>query len=331
MNENKNKTWKQIFSESVTSLPQLCELLELNVADFNHIAMQTEFPLRVPRGFVARMQKGNLQDPLLLQVLSQARENEVVPGYAKDPLEESKTNPIPGLLHKYKGRVLLTLSTGCAVHCRYCFRRHFPYHENTIGTKGWSRITQYIQADDSIEEVILSGGDPLLISDHLLKSFLHEVEKIPHVSRLRIHTRFPIVIPERMTEELQQLLTNTRLQTIMIVHCNHANEIDDTVRQAFSSLRNTSVTLLNQSVLLKGVNDSVNDLVQLSKALFEIGILPCYLHLLDKVAGSAHFEVSHEEACVLYKGLLQNLSGYLVPKLVREVPGFPYKKPIVFE
>lgn len=321
-----HQTWKKIFAESVTSLSQLCEILELDLSTFqSYDTAQSTFPLRVPRGFIERMQKGDRQDPLLLQVLPLAQESEVVQGYSIDPLQEKKHNPLPGVLHKYHGRVLFTLAGECAVHCRYCFRRHFPYNENRIGKKGWDRVLQYIRDDHSIAEVILSGGDPLLVSDSYLEKFVEELEAISHVQRLRIHSRLPIVIPERITSELTELLIGTRLQTVLVVHANHAREIDTSIKTAFSKLRNSQVTLLNQSVLLRGVNDSVPALVDLSKALFDAGILPYYLHRLDKVQGSAHFEVAAQQMQAIYRGVLKSLPGYLVPKLVSEQAGLPHK------
>jgi EF-P beta-lysylation protein EpmB len=322
----KTETWQVQLSQAVRSFSELCELLELQPSQFGSAAASMQqFPLRVPRGFVARMEKGNTEDPLLLQVLPQAIELEKFPGYSQNALQEKNQNPIPGLLHKYRSRVLLTLTGGCAVNCRYCFRRHFSYTENQIGKKELTTICNYLKNDPSIEEVILSGGDPLLLQDQALKNLIKELATIPTVKRLRFHTRFPVVIPERITEELIEILTNCRLQVVMVLHINHANEIDNSVKQIFLKLKQTSITVLNQAVLLKGVNNSGPQLIQLSQKLFEAGILPYYLHLLDKVDGSAHFEVPEKEAFELYEEIQANLSGYLVPKLVREVPGAPSK------
>ncbi|MDE3400159.1 MAG: EF-P beta-lysylation protein EpmB [Coxiella burnetii] len=286
------------------------------------------FALRVPRGFVERMEKGNPNDPLLLQILPQAHELIAYPGYSSDPLNEKQSNLIPGLLHKYHGRVLITLSGACAVHCRYCFRRHFPYEQNTPGRAGWSRIFDYLKANSSINEVILSGGDPLMIKDEALMGFVSNVQAILTIKRLRIHTRLPIVIPERITAELVNLLSRTRLQTTVVIHCNHPNEINQAVIDALDSLRRSKVSLLNQSVLLKNVNDDSKTLIDLSERLFDAGVLPYYLHLLDHVTGAAHFEVSEQKAQWFLAEMIKHLPGYLVPKFVREIPGALSKTPL---
>lgn len=285
------------------------------------------FPLRVPRGFVSRMQKGNPDDPLLRQILPMGDEIIANPEFTLDPLDEKSFNPIPGLLHKYQGRVLLTLAGACAVNCRYCFRRHFPYQENTP-RKEWKSILDYIAADTTIYEVILSGGDPLLAKDDYLSKCIHDLASISHLSILRLHSRLPIVLPQRITPELLAVLTATSLSTVMVVHCNHANELDDAVATAIEQLRRKKIMVLNQSVLLKGINDSVEALVTLSQQLFKFGILPYYLHLLDKVQGAAHFEVNESRAKVLIEGMRERLAGYLVPRLVKEQVAGKYKLPV---
>ena len=289
------------------------------------------FALRVPRGFVERMEKGNPNDPLLLQIFPQADELIAYPGYSSDPLNEKQSNLIPGLLHKYHGRVLITISGTCAVHCRYCFRRHFPYEQNTPGRTGWGRIFDYLKANSSIHEVILSGGDPLMIKDEILTAFVSNVQDILTIKRLRIHTRLPIVIPERVTPELVNLLSCTRLQTTVVIHCNHPNEINQTVINALSSLRGSKVSLLNQSVLLKNVNDDSKTLIDLSERLFDAGVLPYYLNLLDHVTGGAHFEVSEQKAQWFIAEMMTHLPGYLVPKFVREIPGALSKTPLIID
>ncbi len=321
-----SQNWQQALAQVITNPDELCSHLALDKKALvdAHPAIQ-QFPLRVPRGFVSRIKKGDLNDPLLLQILPQGIETQNVPGFSKDPVGEQNVNPIPGLLHKYKGRVLLTLSGSCAIHCRYCFRRHFPYAENNPGKNGWNKALEYISQDKGINEVILSGGDPLVVKDDMLREFISALEKITHLKRLRIHTRLPIVIPERITEQFIKSLTQTRLQPVIVFHCNHANEIDDSVMQAFNLLRAANITLLNQSVLLKGINDSVSALVNLSETLFNSGVLPYYLHLLDPVQGSAHFFVEEQKASELVWQLMQELPGYLVPKLVKEVAGAPAK------
>lgn len=321
--------WQIALADAITDLSGLLAAVKLDAPDIGASATAVrQFPLRVPRGFVARMRPGDPNDPLLLQVLPHAKELEWAPGFSTDPLQEKRVNYIPGLLHKYHGRVLLTVTSGCAVNCRYCFRRHFPYEDNNPGTEGWNDALEYIAAHADIREVIFSGGDPLLVKDAPLGALINKIAQIPHVKRLRIHTRLPVVLPERVTPGLVNCLTATRLQPVVVVHCNHANEIDDHVRAAIRDLTAARITVFNQSVLLKGVNDSVAALLDLSEALFAAGVVPYYLHLLDKVQGSAHFEVSETEAQQLLSGLLQQLPGYLVPKLVREQPGAKSKLPL---
>ena len=317
-------TWQNALSNAVTRLDDLYGLLRLPTSPLDLQHAQKSFPLRVPREFIARMEKENPNDPLLLQVLPQSIEMQNFPGFTTDPVGDLKKNPVPGLLHKYHGRVLLTLTGGCAIHCRYCFRRHFPYSENMPGQDNITRALDYIR-EHQIEEVILSGGDPLILKDHLLMDFILKLEKIPHIDRLRIHTRLPIVIPQRITDELVNGLRKTRFQKMIVVHCNHPNEIDNTVLQALKKLRESDAVLMNQSVLLKNVNDHADSLIHLSKKLFSAGVLPYYLHLLDKVQGAAHFDVSEEKANQLLSDLKKQLPGFLVPKLAREVAGMLHK------
>ena len=320
-------TWQQALSGAITDISALYDCLEIKAIHSDAINQaQQSFALRVPREFVARMEKRNLHDPLLLQVLPQAIEMQKTPGFSTDPLSENQKNPVPGLLHKYPNRVLLTLTGACAINCRYCFRRHFPYADNIPGRTNWDRALSYISQNKNIEEIILSGGDPLVLKDHLLAEFVAQLEKIPHVERLRIHTRLPIVIPQRVTNEWIAWMTQSRFQMIVVLHCNHSNEIDDSVLNALKRLRESSITLLNQSVLLKNVNDDASVLVNLSKRLFQAGVLPYYLHLLDKVDGAAHFEVSAEKAKQLMAEIKKQLPGFLVPKLAREVPGMLHKE-----
>lgn len=315
-------SWGQLLQQSITDPVELLNLLQLPMSLLEGAESAWQgFKLRVPRGFVARMEVGNPADPLLLQVLPIAKELDIHPGFSYDPLKEASPNPIPGLLHKYHGRVLLTATASCAINCRYCFRRHFPYKENNPGFNQWQQALDYIRADNSIKEVILSGGDPLLLSDAQLANFLQRLEMIPHVTTLRFHSRIPVVLPERITSDFAKHLQHSRLHSVMVLHCNHAKECDASVAAAMATLKHAGVTLLNQSVLLKGVNDHVDTLQALSERLFEIGVLPYYLHVLDKVHGSAHFYLSDPEALALMKQLTAKLPGYLVPKLVRETPG----------
>jgi len=267
------------------------------------------------------MEKGNPDDPLLRQVLPVSDETLNATGFVADPLEESRFNPVPGIVHKYRGRVLLITTPVCAVNCRYCFRRHFPYAENTPGKQQWLRSLDYIRADAAIREVILSGGDPLATDDQHLAWLVAEIEKIPHVTRLRIHTRLPVVIPSRIDDLCLTWMSNTRLKLCLVLHVNHANEIDSHLSAAVARIRKQDITVLNQAVLLRGVNDNAQILAALSETLFHTGILPYYLHLLDPVAGGAHFEIPSAEASEIYRELQAMVPGYLLPRLVRDIPG----------
>ena len=324
-----NSAWQRALGEAVGSVGELLDLLALPAELLPAgVAASREFPLRVPRGFVARMRRGDPADPLLLQVLPAAAELAVVPGWTADPLAEAAVATAPGMLHKYRGRALLVVTGACAVHCRYCFRRHFPYGEHSDKARGWSAAVERIAADDSIEEVILSGGDPLALADSHLAPLVERLGGIPHLRRLRVHTRVPVVLPERVDAELLSWLGATRLATVVVLHANHARELDGTVGAAVARLRGAGATVLNQAVLLAGVNDSVAALAELSRRLFEHGVLPYYLHLLDRVAGAAHFDVAEAAARRLIRDLRGELPGYLVPRLVREVPGAPSKLPV---
>lgn len=319
-------TWQQLLSSVITDPAELLRLLALDESLLPAAnAAAKIFPLRVTRSFVARMEKGNPNDPLLKQVLPLGVEMLPVAGFTADPVGDVAANKIPGLLHKYQNRVLINPTGVCAINCRYCFRRAFPYSENNPGSAGWKKVMEYIAADIAIDEVIFSGGDPLVANDKLLGDLIHKIAGISHVQRIRFHTRLPIVLPERISDEFIALFTGTRLQPVMMIHCNHPNEIDTTVATALKKLSDANVMLYNQSVLLKGVNDTISVLSELHKKLFTLRIQPYYLNLLDKVEGSAHFEVSETEARVLYKALQSSSSGYLVPHLVREVAGEHYK------
>jgi len=320
-----SSSWQQQLSDAISDPVVLCEFLSLDSSVCKDIttAMQ-QFPLRVPYAFVSRMQKGDLNDPLLKQILPLGVEMQAVKGYFSDPLNEAQYNPVSGLLHKYHGRVLLTLTGACAVNCRYCFRRHYPYEQKVPGLSHWQSALDYIANDDTIYEIILSGGDPLLIKDHALSNFIGRLDTIPHLTTLRIHTRLPIVIPDRVTDELVDLLAMSRLKVIIVLHSNHANELDITVKTALKKLR--QFILLNQAVLLKGINDSATALINLSQRLCESHVLPYYLHLLDPVTGAAHFDVPLEIAKALIEEITQQLPGYLVPRLVKEVAGMASKQ-----
>lgn len=326
MIHEKNADWQSALTQAITDPAELLNYLGLDATLLAPARRAGEsFALRVPRGFVERMEYGNPNDPLLRQVLPLNEELQRLAGYTFDPLIERNVNPVPGLLHKYTGRVLLIVAGGCAVNCRYCFRRHFPYEENRQSLKGWEQAMQYIANDSTINEVILSGGDPLLAKDSYLENLVNRIAAVPSIKRLRIHTRLPVVIPERITEACLNWLTATHLKPVLVIHSNHANEIDKSVSEALKRVRQKGVTLFNQSVLLKGVNDNVEALVNLSEKLFETGVLPYYLHLLDKVHGTAHFDVTLEKARELMEKVSAQLPGFLVPKLVKEKPGFSAK------
>lgn len=328
--QNQLPSWQEELSRAIRQPRELLEALQLPAELLDGMNQGDQlFPLRVPYPYLSRIEPGNPQDPLLLQVLPSLQETRQVPGYLTDPLQEQQAIAHPGVLHKYHGRVLLIVSGACAINCRYCFRRHFPYDDNNLSTQEWEQALAYLAQDSSIDEVILSGGDPLAVNDKRLLWLINRLEAIPHLQRLRIHTRLPIVIPQRITPELLQGLQQSRLQKVMVVHVNHAQELDTPVRQALKQVQEAGVTLLNQAVLLRNVNDDTDTLTKLSKQLFSAGVLPYYLHLLDPVQGAAHFDVPHAEAVALVKSLLELLPGYLVPKLVREDPGHPSKSPLL--
>lgn len=314
--------WREELSRAIRDPRELFRLLELSPEHLSE-AMEAhgDFKLLVPRPYLARMTKGNINDPLLVQVLPRGAEQALTPGYTRDPLGEARTNPTPGLIHKYHGRVLLIASPACAVHCRYCFRRHFPYELNQPGRREWSKALAYITADATINEVILSGGDPLAANDQHLHWLVTNIAAIAHIKRLRVHTRFPVVIPQRIDSACLDWLSGTRLKTVVVLHVNHPRELDDSVAGAIAKLRASGIDVLNQSVLLRGVNDCVQTLCQLSDKLHQAGALPYYLHQLDPVQGAAHFSVSDQRLKQLQDQLMARLPGYLVPRFVREEAG----------
>lgn len=310
----------------IHSLSELCDLIALSPADLS-VDTTPEFPLKVPKHFASQIEPGNPNDPLLRQILPGLVEKNPSEGFSLDPVGDLKANPTPSLIHKYHGRALLITSGRCDIHCRYCFRRHFPYQQ--AKKQHWQMALKHLANDTSIEEVILSGGDPLTLSENSLIELLTELEAIPHLTALRIHSRTPVVAPSRAEmPHLWQRLADSRLQAVIVIHCNHANELSDETATLFQVLKSANLTLLNQSVLLEGVNNDVTALTQLSKKLFQQGVLPYYCHLLDKVAGAAHFEVKNDQAWAIFDQLRQQLPGYLVPRLVTEIAGEPYKTPI---
>ena len=326
-----SQSWQQALADVIRDPQELFDYLKLDKSQLPAaIRAAKDFPLRIPRAFAERMIKGNWNDPLLQQVLPTGLELDPQPGFSSDPLEEANSNPLPGLIHKYHGRVLLIVSGGCAINCRYCFRRHFPYGDNNPGRKQWAQTLQYIADDSSIHEVIFSGGDPLAASDALLSELVEQLAQIPHVKTLRVHSRLPIMIPQRINDDCLRWLSNSRLRVVMVIHSNHPQEFDPAVGQALARLGDAGVTLLNQSVLLAGINDDAETLAALSHRLFSYGVLPYYLHLLDRVKGAAHFEVSEPLAKQLIKQLTAQLPGYLVPKLVREEAAANSKTPIPY-
>jgi EF-P beta-lysylation protein EpmB len=321
--------WKRLWREAIRDPRELLATLGLqHLAGRLSAAAFAQFPLRVPRGFVARMRPGDPHDPLLRQVLPLDDEDRLVPGFAVDAVGDAAARTAPGVLQKYRGRALLVTTGSCAVHCRYCFRRHFPYEEDVAARDGWRQAVDAIWHDATVDEVILSGGDPLSLATPKLAELTDALAAIPHVRRLRIHTRLPIVLPERVDGALQAWLASLPWPVAIVVHANHANEFDPAVDAAIRRLRHADCMVLNQAVLLRGVNDSVDALAALSERGHAAGVLPYYLHQLDRVAGTAHFEVEDCVALSLHAALSARLSGYLVPRLVREVAGDPGKRPL---
>lgn len=320
--------WQKDLAMAFTRPEDLLDYLDLDVDQLGHHgAARRLFPMRVPRHFASLMGKGNWHDPLLRQVMPLSQEFEAAPGYSTDPLDEHDTAG-KGLLHKYQSRVLLIVKGGCAVNCRYCFRRHFPYADNAVSKQEWENAIAYIAADPAINEVIFSGGDPLMAKDTHLAWLAGEISRIPHIRRLRIHTRLPVVLPQRLDAEFIDWITSLPVKTILVLHANHANEFSPALNDRLNALRRHGVTLLNQAVLLKGVNDTADALVDLQEASFDAGVMPYYLYLLDKVQGAAHFEVSDDEARTLMAEVIKRLPGFLVPKLTREIGGQPGKTPV---
>jgi EF-P beta-lysylation protein EpmB len=314
------------MKQAVRSSDQLLSELGLSVRDLP-VSRQGEqqFPVFVPREYLDRMQPGDPQDPLLLQVLPRQQESETESDFVRDPVGDGSVEVVSGLLHKYQGRVLLILSGACAVHCRYCFRRHYPYHSAPKSLDQWRPALEYIASDDSIHEVIFSGGDPLSLADTQLESLVQQLDAIPHVSRLRIHTRFPIVIPQRIDDAFCDWFRLSRLSKWVVLHINHRREIDGRIKQSVERLRTCGATVLNQAVLLRDINDDLESLVALCEGLIEIGVVPYYLHQLDRVLGASHYETNWEMGLELVRQMTEILPGYAVPKYVQEIPGEPSK------
>lgn len=321
--------WQRELAQSIHDVDELLDYIQLDreslaVSD----AATKEFSLRIPRGYANRINKSDVNDPLLKQILPIKSEMQDVAGFATDPVGDQQAIVAPGLLQKYHGRALMITTGACAIHCRYCFRRHFPYTDCRSSDTDWADSLAYLRDKPDIHELILSGGDPLTLNDSRLSRLISNIESIPHITTLRIHSRIPIVLPSRICPALLDWMQKTRLQVIMVIHCNHAQEIDDNVGSALQNLKDIGVTLLNQSVLLAGVNDTIEDLQTLSEDLFAAGVLPYYLHMLDPVAGAAHFDIDPQHAKNLLTRLQDRLPGYLVPRLVREIAGKTSKTPV---
>ena len=323
------KSWQQQLAQAITEPRELLQLLSLDDSHFrDHDRARQDFSLKVPHSYAAKMQVGDPRDPLLLQVMSHGQELQPAPGFSEDPVADLEATRVPGLLHKYPGRVLLITTGCCAVHCRYCFRRHFPYADNQPARDQWQQALDYIRQDSSISEVILSGGDPLVLSDKRLAELVEQLTHIRHLQRLRIHSRLPVVLPARLTGSLIDILGGSRLQSCLVIHANHSREIADQDIPRLRDFASAGISLLNQAVLLKDINDSWQSQMALSERLYAAGILPYYLHMLDPVQGAAHFDVDDARAAAIMKTLRQQLPGYLVPRLVREIPGKKSKTPL---
>lgn len=323
-------SWHQSLIDAFRNPHDLAQFLEIEPLNsgFKDVP-DGDFPMLVPREFANKMEKGNSKDPLLLQVMPGIRESETKDGYATDPVGEAAATISPGVLHKYQGRVLLVTTGACPVHCRYCFRRHFPYSDSLASGPNLDPAIAYMEANEEITEVILSGGDPLMLKNSALETVIKRLEQIDHLQRIRIHSRMPITLPSRVDHELTELLTTCRFTPVFVVHCNHPNELDQSVCDALNTLSSAGITTLNQSVLLQGINDNAATLKLLSERLFSCGVIPYYLHTLDRVTGAMHFEVETAKTIAIYNNLRKSLPGYLVPKLVYERAGAESKLPLL--
>ncbi len=316
--------WQSHLQNAIRNPKDLAEALGVDVEDID-----TGFPLLVPEPYLSRIEVGNPRDPLLLQVLPVAAELLDRAGYSKDPVSEQSKEGAKGLIQKYQGRALIVATGTCAVNCRYCFRRHYPYHTERLSREDWQALFKHLEQDTSISEVILSGGDPLMLNDRILTSVFESLNQIPHITTIRIHTRLPVVIPSRITKELLSIVQASPKKVVFVTHINHPNELDEELTSSLQTLGACGPTLLNQSVLLREVNDHADTLTELSKKLFAAGVLPYYLHLLDPVQGASHFDVAEHRGKELIKTISRKLPGYLVPKLAREVAGAPAKQVLI--
>lgn len=326
--EPKQSGWREQIRSAFRTPTALLDYLGIE-ADGSGRAFKPGFPMLVPQAFAARMARGDRHDPLLLQVLPDPAEAEPAAGYVADPVGDAAARQARGVLHKYQGRVLLITTGACAVHCRYCFRQAFPYATENAGSRQWDEAVTYISGRRDIEEVILSGGDPLMLPTRQLEALTDRLRSLPHVRRLRLHTRLPVVLPDRVTEYLCRWISSLPWPVVVVIHANHANEFDASVDQALKNLRNAGAHLFNQSVLLAGINDDLESLLALMQRSFSAHVIPYYLHLLDRVAGAARFDCDQRKALELHDAMRVQLSGYLVPRLVREQAGAPYKLPVL--
>ena len=322
--------WQSLLASAINSPEALLRAVDLDPVEWLDGAERGHrlFPVLVPNPYLQRIRPGDPNDPLLRQVLPLGEEVKTPPGYSPDPLEERDASPVRGLIQKYRSRALLMVTGQCAINCRYCFRRSFPYGEHSLSPQDRQQVLETLAADTALNEVILSGGDPLAVNDRLLSQWLDAIASVPHIRRLRIHSRLPVVIPQRVTPALLAALSASRLKVVLVVHINHPQEIDADLTAAMAQLRDAGVTLLNQSVILRGVNDHADTLEALSERLFDAGILPYYLHAFDPVQGAAHFDVADANAVALMAELRTRLPGFLLPRLVRELPGQPSKTPL---
>lgn len=321
-------SWQRQLAEAIRSPHDLLAALNIPADAYGALTPKTGFPTLVPISFLKRMEPGNPHDPLLRQVLQTSQEDGVISGFTADPVDDANARIAPGLLQKYAGRALLIATGACAVHCRYCFRREYPYQQEPRTLDDWQPAIQEIADTPSLTEVILSGGDPLMLNDQRLATLCEQLDAIPHVQRLRLHTRLPIVLPARVTSRLLQLLTSLRSQPVVVVHANHGHEIADDCEVALRQLVRSGIPVLNQAVLLRNINDTVEDLELLCRRLSNVGVMPYYLHQLDRVHGAAHFEADRQTGISLIQQLAARLPGYAVPRFVKEIPGKPGKTPL---
>lgn len=321
--------WQSAMKRAIRSSADLRQALSLPDVGAGKTQGEASFPTFVPWEFLSRIRPGDPDDPLLRQVLPIQDEDQSAHGFSTDPVGDLNALAAGGLLHKYNGRALVIATGACGVHCRYCFRREFPYSEAGSTSEQWRPAIDYVRRNDDIEEVLLSGGDPLTLTDTKLDQLISEIESIRHVRRLRIHSRMPIVIPQRVTSGLVERLRSSRLAVWMVVHANHANELDGHVLEHLARLTDGGIPVLNQAVLLRDVNDDVESLVALCRRLINHRVQPYYLHQLDRVQGASHFEVPVQRGLRILDELRERLPGYAVPTYVHEQSGQPSKTPLI--